>query len=317
MPHEFLAISHSWTNDMQLWMTPINHYQWSVPLPNGITFEKIRWEALHAGAQYCWLDVLCLRQRTTEYVDGVPRLVNELQRGEEWSIDIPTIGNIYRQASMVQRYLNGLGRELKLTGWDDPRYWTRRAWTLQETLAEHLMINACVPEDMPFPLREMVRVGNREVLMRNLLSPLAEMVAPAEKLKVCNIAAGSRRTFMEEYVRDKVKSQRQDTRSPPWHRRTIGAADSYALNVILRYLALLVCLVSALSELSRQGPLVKVLPVEACSHMQLILLPAVISLSPQPDRKSTIATVWRFMAILLLFWLLDLGRYGAKCVVDH
>ncbi|KAF8460021.1 hypothetical protein BDZ91DRAFT_645116, partial [Kalaharituber pfeilii] len=106
-PCGYYAITHSWTKDMQLWMTPINHYQWPVPLPAGTTFEEIRWEALHAGASYCWLDVLCLRQKTFEPV-------TEEQREVEWSIDVPTIGNVYRQATHVLRYFNGLGRELQL-----------------------------------------------------------------------------------------------------------------------------------------------------------------------------------------------------------
>ncbi|KAF8453381.1 hypothetical protein BDZ91DRAFT_668708, partial [Kalaharituber pfeilii] len=114
MPSSFIAISHSWTTDMQLWMTPINYYQWAVPLPKGTTFEEIRWEALRAGFSYCWLDVLCLRQATMERVDGEEREINEQLRLEEWSIDVPTIGNVYRRATKVLRYFNGLGRELKL-----------------------------------------------------------------------------------------------------------------------------------------------------------------------------------------------------------
>ncbi|KAF8462139.1 hypothetical protein BDZ91DRAFT_662549, partial [Kalaharituber pfeilii] len=114
MPGSYIAISHSWTEDMQLWLTPINHYQWVVPLPKGTTFEQIRWEALRAGSHYCWLDVLCLRQRTMEEVDGKQQEVNKEQRRNEWSIDVPTIGNVYRQATKVLRYFNGLGREFKL-----------------------------------------------------------------------------------------------------------------------------------------------------------------------------------------------------------
>ncbi|KAF8460041.1 hypothetical protein BDZ91DRAFT_636139, partial [Kalaharituber pfeilii] len=117
----YWAITHSWTADMQLCMTPINGYRWPVPVPAGVSLEAIRWEALSHGAQYCWLDVLCLRQRmiqrvpgTTAGIDDETESAEREQRLEEWSVDIPTIGNIYRQATNVIRYFNGLGRELQL-----------------------------------------------------------------------------------------------------------------------------------------------------------------------------------------------------------
>ncbi|KAF8458805.1 hypothetical protein BDZ91DRAFT_644850, partial [Kalaharituber pfeilii] len=111
----FWAITHSWTEDMERWMTPINSYQWPVPLPRGITLDQIRWEAMKLGARYCWLDVLCLRQRMMEVgSDGVEVEGDEkAKRLGEWLIDIPTIGNIYRQAIGVIRYFNGLGRQFE------------------------------------------------------------------------------------------------------------------------------------------------------------------------------------------------------------
>ncbi|KAF8465693.1 hypothetical protein BDZ91DRAFT_726707 [Kalaharituber pfeilii] len=170
----YWAISHSWTADMQLWMTPINHYQWPVPLPAGTTFEQIRWEAIRAGAEYCWLDVLCLRQKTEIHE------IDEQRRREEWSIDVPTIGNVYRQARHVIRYFNGLGRPLKLTGWDDSRHWINRAWTLQETRPEYIMVNAGVPLGMHLPLRAKISYRGRLQQMREALSRLTTIVADAE-----------------------------------------------------------------------------------------------------------------------------------------
>ena len=176
----YWAISHSWTADMKRWMTPINNYRWPVPLPEGITFEQIRWEALRAGAVYCWLDVLCLRQRTMELIRKVDlnrdtslcpgeksqqlpdsTTVAEIsirQRLEEWSIDVPTIGNNYRQATHVLRYFNGLGRRLELCGWGDPRHWLNRAWTLQDTRPEHMMVNVGILRDIPLPLHELASI---------------------------------------------------------------------------------------------------------------------------------------------------------------
>jgi len=175
----YWAITHSWTNDMQRWMTPINNYRWPVPVPAGITLEEIRWQALRAGALYCWLDVLCIRQQMVSRDSNTP--LNEEVRHREWSIDIPTIGNIYRQATNVMRYFNGLGRPLQFAGWDDDCHWINRAWTLQETRPEHRMVNAGVPEGMLFPLQALVEFNEgRKCQMREVLAPLASIIENAE-----------------------------------------------------------------------------------------------------------------------------------------
>jgi len=66
---DFWAISHSWTNDMSGAYSPVNQYNWKVPLPEGVTLEKIRQEVLgfskpedNVRVEYCWLDLICLRQ---------------------------------------------------------------------------------------------------------------------------------------------------------------------------------------------------------------------------------------------------------------
>ncbi len=46
-------------NDVQ---TPINNYEWPVPIPKDASLDFIRIEMLNLGAEYTWLDVLCLRQ---------------------------------------------------------------------------------------------------------------------------------------------------------------------------------------------------------------------------------------------------------------
>jgi len=130
---QFAAISHSWTNDMSPVSTSINKGQWGVPLPRGVTIEKLRQELLQlrkteaysVPIEYCWLDVLCLRQASDD-----PQL--EEIKLKEWKTDIPTIGNAYRQADLVARYMNGLGIPFRVDGWDSKYHWTRRVWTLQE-----------------------------------------------------------------------------------------------------------------------------------------------------------------------------------------
>ena len=121
-------VSHSWTEDMSPVDSPVNAYEWPVPLPRGVTLEAVRNELLNLGAQYVWLDVVCLRQESSVFT-------HEALRMEEWKIDVPTIGKVYKASPWVDnviRYLNGLGKMFKRNGWQDKRHWSQRAWTLQE-----------------------------------------------------------------------------------------------------------------------------------------------------------------------------------------
>ncbi|KAK0465662.1 hypothetical protein IW261DRAFT_1373725, partial [Armillaria novae-zelandiae] len=120
-------ISHAWVDEadrVDMW-TPINGYEWPVPIPKGTNLNLIRIEMLNLGLKYTWLDVLCLRQR------GGPR---EDLRAEEWKLDVPTIGAVYDSEGLVVCYLSGLGLPLSVKEGDleSDRCWFRRAWTLQE-----------------------------------------------------------------------------------------------------------------------------------------------------------------------------------------
>ncbi|KAK0498911.1 hypothetical protein EDD18DRAFT_1376254, partial [Armillaria luteobubalina] len=121
-----VPISHAWVDEKDrttVW-TPINGYEWPVPIPKDADLNLIRIELLNLGVEYAWLDVLCLRQ-----VGGW----REDLRIEEWKLDVPTIGNVYHEMEVVI-YLTGLGRPLTLNKGDleSDRSWFRRAWTLQE-----------------------------------------------------------------------------------------------------------------------------------------------------------------------------------------
>ncbi len=128
-------ISHAWVDekDREDVRTPINGKEWPVPIPKDADLNLIRIEMLNLGVEYTWLDVLCLRQKE----EGGPR---EDLRVEEWRLDVPTIGAVYKPdmatggRGKVVIYLSGLGRPLSLKDGDldSDRYWFRRAWTLQE-----------------------------------------------------------------------------------------------------------------------------------------------------------------------------------------
>ncbi|KAK0458878.1 uncharacterized protein EV420DRAFT_1270016 [Desarmillaria tabescens] len=124
--HQLWPISHAWMDekDRVNVQTPINEYKWPVPIPKDTSLNLVRIEMLNLGAQYAWLDVLCLRQV------GGP---GEHMRKEEWKLDVPTIGTVYHLADVVI-YMSGLGRPLSLKDGDldSDRCWFRRAWTLQE-----------------------------------------------------------------------------------------------------------------------------------------------------------------------------------------
>ncbi|KAK0494940.1 hypothetical protein EDD18DRAFT_1332883 [Armillaria luteobubalina] len=95
-PH---PISHAWVDEedrVDVW-TPINGYEWPMPIPKGANLNLIRIEMLNLGVEYTWLDVLCLRQRGG---------LREDLRVEEWKLDEGDL--------------------------ESDRCWFRRAWTVQE-----------------------------------------------------------------------------------------------------------------------------------------------------------------------------------------
>ncbi|KAK0433536.1 hypothetical protein EV421DRAFT_1910037 [Armillaria borealis] len=136
-------ISHAWMDekDRAVVWTPINGYEWPVPIPKDVHLNLIRIEMLNLGLEYAWLDVLCLRQ-----VGGR----REDLRAEEWKLDVPTIGRVYWDSDVVC-YLSGLGRPLTLKEGDleSDRSWFRRAWTLQEVGQEEYRVIAGDTPDGP------------------------------------------------------------------------------------------------------------------------------------------------------------------------
>ncbi|PBK64607.1 hypothetical protein ARMSODRAFT_843440, partial [Armillaria solidipes] len=151
-----MAISHAWMKeeDRMDVRTPINGNEWPVPMPRDAKLDLIRIDMLNLGAEYVWLDVLCLRQ-----AGGL----REDLRAEEWKLDVPTIGRVYTMSHHgVVCYLSGLGRPFSLKEEDlkSDTCWFRRAWTLQET-QDHMIIGGDTGDDRFIESKMRTRVENR------------------------------------------------------------------------------------------------------------------------------------------------------------
>ncbi|KAK0431323.1 hypothetical protein EV421DRAFT_1928099 [Armillaria borealis] len=156
------AISHAWMDekDRKDVHTPINECEWPMLMPRDADLDLIHIEMLNNGAEYVWLDVLCLRQKDKwqeeqreeqrvewhdQHAERCDRCVEDWhaeQREEredrraEWAVDVSTIGRVYEMARKKQLvcYLSGLGRPfaLKMDDLQSDRCWFRQVWTLQE-----------------------------------------------------------------------------------------------------------------------------------------------------------------------------------------
>ncbi|PBK58664.1 hypothetical protein ARMSODRAFT_1010061 [Armillaria solidipes] len=155
-----LPISHAWMKeeDRMDVHTPINGCEWPVPMPKDANLDLIRIEMLNEGAEYAWLDVLCLRQ-----VGGR----REDLRVEEWKVDVPTIGRVYTMSHRgLVCYLSGLGRPFSLKENDlkSDTCWFRRAWTLQE-IRQDMVIGGDTGDDRFMEKEMRTRVENRLSLL--------------------------------------------------------------------------------------------------------------------------------------------------------
>ncbi|PBK85430.1 hypothetical protein ARMGADRAFT_973698, partial [Armillaria gallica] len=144
------GISHAWMDekDRSDSFTPINGSEWPVPIPKDAHLDLIRIEMLNLGAEYVWLDVLCLRQKGGQRED---------LRAEEWKLDVPTIGRVYQMAEKVAYYFSGLGRPFSMreSDFESDRCWFRRAWTLQEMTQTTHPITVLLRPDLHAMLRIM------------------------------------------------------------------------------------------------------------------------------------------------------------------
>lgn len=133
------AVSHSWVHEDDRYYAEsrVNGGEWPVPLPDELdeNLESVRNELLNYGAEYAWLDVLCLRQKDPAWKargssEEVAR--KEKLRKKECKTDVPTIGYVYEGQETIITYFSGLGRPFRAAKLHDERHWLHRAWTLQE-----------------------------------------------------------------------------------------------------------------------------------------------------------------------------------------
>ncbi|EKM55960.1 uncharacterized protein PHACADRAFT_209466 [Phanerochaete carnosa HHB-10118-sp] len=166
IPPEVWCISHGWVDEKSRIevITKVNGEEWRVPIPRATSLAHVRVELLNMGAQYVWLDILCLRQ-----VNNKPEWhMAEERRREEWKTDLPTIGCIYQRQTVAEEeragyssgasrgshiykdvkeapqiidevpcvtYFNGLGLPFDISSatLNSDRHWCHRVWTVQET----------------------------------------------------------------------------------------------------------------------------------------------------------------------------------------
>ena len=198
---DYWAVSHSWTEDMHTNFinTPINSYLWPVPMPKGSNLQDVRQELRACGAEYAWLVIAAAMEGFMQE--------NSL-RAREWVVDVPTIGNIYRNASGVLRYFNGLGQRFDpdVESWYEPRHWTNRAWTLQEMRPEEEMVNAGFDVAKRLPLRTQLDTPSGPRTLRQMLKPLSEIGLAAHSphgISIIELAKHMSRRFATNPV-DKI-----------------------------------------------------------------------------------------------------------------
>jgi len=100
---DFWAVSHSWvTEDCREYISSIvNQLEWEIPIPHGVTIEDIRRGLRSHAAEYAWLDILCLHQHIPNPESKSGAEEKNLLMQKEKRIDVPTIGNVYQQATKV------------------------------------------------------------------------------------------------------------------------------------------------------------------------------------------------------------------------
>ena len=136
LPDNLWGVSHTWRpiEERKILYTTINGGSWGIPMPRGATLDGVRNELLTLGAEYVWVDIICMRQAVAG-PDQHPESFHRI-RMKEWKLDVPTIGYMFQEDSNRPAvvYFNGLGIPFR-DGPVDPTdacHWLNRGWALQE-----------------------------------------------------------------------------------------------------------------------------------------------------------------------------------------
>ncbi|KAK0449082.1 uncharacterized protein EV420DRAFT_1565829 [Desarmillaria tabescens] len=168
------AISHDWVDKHPRHgvTTPINGGEWPVLIPEDTNLNYIRIELLNLGAEYVWLDILCLRQKGGKRED---------LRKEEWISDVPTIGNVFRWSEVIVHYLNGLGRVSGPTGFKRNHFDVCNRSCSQKQVSDYM-------NDGPWDAEQTEEESSRNVNLFVILASMRNRVSTNPVDKVAGLA---------------------------------------------------------------------------------------------------------------------------------
>ena len=89
---------------------------------------------------------------------------------------------------MQPSQFNGLGIPFSNNGWDDPRHWLQRAWTLQEITTERTTINGGIPRDKgQVFLNSEGKVFGKVIKLRSAIRPVIQLAAQVNSPHGCEV----------------------------------------------------------------------------------------------------------------------------------
>ena len=99
-----------------------------------------------------------------------------------------TIGNVYRAATKIVCYFNGLGVRFSNDGWDDSRHWLQRAWTLQEIAFQSNTIDGGTPRDRGYIfLNSKGKISGKVTTLRDAIRPITRLATQVRSQHGCEV----------------------------------------------------------------------------------------------------------------------------------
>ena len=85
-------------------------------------------------------------------------------------------------------YFNGLGVRFSSTGWDDPRHWLRRAWTLQEIANENTTNNGGISQVQgQVFLNSQGKISKKIIKLRSAIWPVIQLTTQVDSPEGCEV----------------------------------------------------------------------------------------------------------------------------------